>query len=168
MSEEQQDDPGTIEVGCTPSTGLRLWLAKEAQRHGEKKLETQYDMLERHMERATACIGWSFTLAGGLAAAVMASKDLSCLKIPMVEAALAAVAATVVILPSGWGLPSDSPNWIMDQPYASELEMCEALALRSEMNIDLNARRLKSCGFWLRTSAVLMTTAAALAAVLAF
>lgn len=147
MSQTLPSTQAEIEVGEIAGDGLRLWLAREAQRQAEKRIASQVDIWGKFVTRATSCIGWAVTLASAFAAA-STQYQYRFLAFPALLAGVSAICATIVLWRRKWNIPGDMPLYVMDMmenpkaPLTTELEATEALAIRAESGIAQNSRIL--------------------------
>ena len=169
MTQQNADQP-EIEVGEVADNGLRLWLAREAQRQAEKRIASQVDIWGKFVTRAASCIGWAVTLTSAFTAA-STQYQYRFLAFPAMLAGAAAICAAVVLWPRKWKIPGDIPLYVMDmmddpnQPLSTELEATEALALRGEDSITANSRTLAHYGRALFAAFSLLIASILLAAI---
>jgi len=167
-SASEAEELPTIEVGEIEMDGLRLWCAREARRLAEISLDAQTKTLDRAMTRATSIIGWSSVAATGVSSAIVAHTLPTPYLVPVCLLAGSAMMALVVLLPGKWTMPGDQSGYIMGMPYATELEITEALALRTEAAERQNAPRIKRVHRALRASYALLALASVVSAALTF
>jgi len=167
-SAPQVEELSLIEVGEIELDGLRLWCAREARRLAELSLDAQTKTLDRAMTRATSVIGWSSVAATGVSSAIVAHTLPMTYLAPVGLLAGSAIAALVVLLPGKWVMPGDQSGYVMGMPYSTELEITEALALRTEAAERQNAPRIKRIHRALRASYALLALASLLSAALTF
>jgi hypothetical protein len=158
-----EDQPQSrIEAGEVRGDGLRLWCAREALRQGEMHVSGQMAAQALMVGRASSGLGWSITLALALAATSSAFRDRFHVALPISALLIAAVVFMVVSWPKAWGVIGDDPRFLLDQPYDSELETVEALALRAAMAADRNARQLARLSWCIRAGNIMMLVAVGL------
>lgn len=147
----QSSQAPEIEVGEVVGDGLRLFLAKEAQRLAEMRQAAQMDLWNKHVTRAISAIGWGMTLTAAFVAA-STQYQYRALVIPAALSALASIAACVIVWPRKWGIPGEFAEHVMDMttdgqtPCASELEAREALALRIDQDLEKNHKVMAAFG----------------------
>ncbi|MCW4591543.1 hypothetical protein NO263_13225 [Gluconacetobacter entanii] len=156
----QPSQPQEIEVGEVAGNGLRLFLAKEAQRLAEMRQAAQMDLWNKHITRAISAIGWGMTLTAAFVAA-STQYQYRALVIPAALSALAAIMACIIVWPRKWGIPGEFAEQVMDMttdgktPCASELEAREALALRIDQDLTKNHKAMTMFG-WVTTIAFVL------------
>lgn len=142
-------DGGSVEIGATDAD-LRLWLAKEAVRHGELLLASQLSNLTAMETRATALFGWSVPAILVLGAAALNARYTG----PAIAAASllagAAVACAYGLWPQKWSHAGYDPREILDEKLTSELEVLEAMAGGYAEGANLNKARLDHLAVCLR------------------
>ena len=169
MTEQNADEP-EIAVGEKAVKGLRLWLAREAQRQAEKRIASQVDIWGKFVTRATSCIGWAVTLTSAFTA-ISTQYQYRFLAIPAMLAGISAICAALVLWPRKWKIPGDMPLYVMDMmddptvPLTTELEATEALALRVEDGITANSHTLMCYGRALFAAFSLLIASILLAAI---
>jgi hypothetical protein len=140
-----------IEVGATDDE-LRLWLAKEAVRHGELRLTAQQNNLAAMESRATSMFGWSIPTILALGTAALRSRYSG----PALSAATCmvgtAVMCAVALWPQPWGHAGHRPPMLLNEQLQSELEVIESIALGYDQTADSNEARLTRFGEWLRVA----------------
>lgn len=158
--------PATIEVGEIASDGLRLWAAQEALRQGETRVSSQQTAYGNFMTRANACIGWSVTLTAAYCAG-STQPNLHWLLYPAIFTTGSAFLSAAAFCSRKMGIPGDIPNYILDTEYRTELEITEALAIRAQMDIDLNLSILDELKQYMNMAFILLAISTLAAAILA-
>lgn len=147
----QPSQPQKIEVGEVAGNGLRLFLAKEAQRLAEMRQTAQMDIWNKHITRAISAVGWGMTLTAAFVAA-STQYQYRVLVIPASLSALASIAACIIVWPRKWGIPGEFAEHVMDMTTdgqmtcAPELEAREALALRIDQDLEKNHKVMTMFG----------------------
>lgn len=164
-TDESSPALGAIEVGAAEK-GLRYWLAKEAVRQGESRLNAQNGVRTALEARATAITGWA---AVGFLATIGAgfTAKLAPVFFGAITAAsfLFAAGAVGIIAarPRVWSLVGYEPDPVLAMPetlnIATELEVLEALSGGLADGIKVNNKRLDRMGAMLRWAGWLLICA---------
>lgn len=165
MPPEPPDTPA-IEFGQLAGGGLRLWCAKEALRQGELRIVSQQTAYANFMARANACIGWSVTLTAAYCAG-STQTNLHWLVLPAIFTTGSAFLSAAAFCSRKMGIPGDIPNYVLDTQYRTELEITEALAIRAQMDIDLNLSILDELKQYMNMAFILLAISTLAAAILA-
>lgn len=166
----QSSQPQKIEVGEVARDGLRLFLAKEAQRLAEMRQAAQMDIWNKHVTRAISAVGWGMTLTAAFVAA-STQYQYRALVVPAALSASASIAACIIVWPRKWGIPGEFAEHVMDMttdgqtPCASELEARETLALRIDQDLEKNHKVMTMFGHVTAITFILLVTSVIFAAI---
>ena len=143
-----------IEVGAADGD-LRYWLAKEAMRQGEARLNAQNSVRTTLEARATAITGWAAVGFLATVGAGVTAKDLPTLSGAGAAGAVLFMAGAVGIFaarPRVWSLVGYEPDPVMalSKTLGTELEVLESISGGLADGIKVNNKRLDRMGSMLR------------------
>lgn len=151
----------TIEVGAVDGD-LRYWLAKEAVRQGEGRLNAQAAIRTALEARATALTGWAaVSLIAATGAVFTVQKSAAQLGAALAGIVLFIAAAIGIhaVRPRAWSMVGYDPLLITSDDLASELEVLESVAAGLSEGIQANNLRLNAMGRMLRAAGWLLIIA---------
>ncbi len=135
--ENQEDRPGETEIGVVGGD-LLFWRAREAMRHGEKRLEVQSQAMQALEGRATSMMSWCVT--GGLALGAAMAGGVHVRAAGAVTAPLLAAAALCLwgVLARDWTGPGYQPKVLLEDKSRSEYEALVELAKGYQTAVERN------------------------------
>ena len=156
--------PGEIEVGAVADADLRYWLAKEAVRQGETRLNAQNSVRTALEARATAITGWGAVGLLATAGASFTARDQPTFSGAAIAAVALFTAAALGIFaarPRNWSLTGYEPARVaaMLPMVGTELEVLEALGGGLEEGIRINNQRIERMAVALRWAGWLLICA---------
>ncbi|GCD66438.1 hypothetical protein [Acetobacter pasteurianus] len=151
MTQEQKDII-SIEVGEVDTDGLRLWRTRQAVDQAKQRMEFQSTSLDTIMARATQALSWSVTVSCAFLALGAAQGFIWTLLIVGLFGAVTTICALVVLKPSGWVPPIQTPEWFLETKLSNELEITEYIARSYQTGIQENRKRITYCSRWLMAS----------------
>ena len=158
---QNQNSSGDIEVGAVDGE-LRYWLAKEAARQGEGRLNAQSAIRAALEARATALTGWSavslLAATGAVFTVVNTPARLGALAAGSVLF-IAAILGIHAVRPRPWSMVGYDPLVIVHDTLTSELEVLESIGAGLSEGIQANNLRLNAMGLMLRWAGWLLILA---------
>ncbi len=160
MAQDSIIDTG-IEVGVVEGD-LRYWLAKEAVRQGEGRLNAQAAVRTALEARATALTGWaavSLLAATGAVFTVQSTAGRVGAATASIVLFVAAAVGIHAVRPRAWSMVGYDPLVIAFDQLGSELEVLESVGEGLSSGIQANNLRLNSMGRMLRWAGWLLILA---------
>ena len=146
---KESDEASSFDVG-REGMKLRLWYARRAMEHGERRLDLQRQNHDGLIARATSLLNWSITVTAALLAAAIAHKSTAPAAVGAFFGMMTAVFCVMALQPVKWLEHAHSPAWLISEPYRTELEALESMAAGYAQYIDTNLQTLLRCARWLR------------------
>lgn len=146
-----QEETETIQLGETHSGGLRLWAARLAVEHTEKRLDVQSTSMDGMFTKATQILGWNVAMMAAFLALTQKGQVVSPLLAVLCVGSITVCLCIAVLWPRQFHAPGQSVKYLIhDQHFRTELQALEEMAYGNEDAIKANRTHLARKAFYLR------------------